>query len=773
MALKTRLLMAIVSLVVACILLMGIVSVNIAVTNSTEALTDSVEERLISQGVQTKEALDEYFTFIESQIRAKSYSLSVVEAARDLIPAFNDYAQERGDATSGQIGQLESYYSTDFTNQYNASNPNTLTGAAQLMNNLSDNALALQFDFIAGSSFPLGGKDGLDKPANNTRYARVHERHHPTMRAFLQEFGYYDIFIADISTGNIIYSVFKELDYATSISSGPYAETGIGEAFQLAANASSEDQVFFSEFNQYRPSYDALAGFASTPIYDNGRAIAVLIFQMPMDMINFILTHGNKWKDKGFGDSGETYLVNQNGVLMNESRFFVEDRKGYLRAISAKYSSDAKEIDAKDTSVGIQKVESSSAKNALNGRSGFQKVEDYRDVEVFSAYTPVQIGDNTYGLMAEIDVEEALGPAATVRNSLITSAAIMAVILISVAFAVALWFSNRLISPLNRLGNTCKALTEGEGDLTIKLAESGIQEIDQISNHFNTFIGQIREIISVVKEDADSLASASQQLSTITSQSEAVTSQQRDQTSLVATAMNQLSESIAEVERSSNDTSSQSLEAQASLKENMERADMAAENIKLLVQLINDSSEVISNLKAEVSQITNVLSVITSIADQTNLLALNAAIEAARAGEAGRGFSVVADEVRALATRSQESTVEISKLVDGMIQSSDKSVERMERAAAAADGGIHLVDLVTVAMEELSSNIKSVLQLTDSVATAATEQNATSDSVSDNVSNINDMAHDVQQGAVQTSKSADELSRIAAHTQELVARFKV
>jgi len=151
-----------------------------------------------------------------------------------------------------------------------------------------------------------------------------------------------------------------------------------------------------------------------------------------------------------------------------------------------------------------------------------------------------------------------------------------------------------------------------------------------------------------------------------------------------------------------------------------------AANIKLLVTLIDDSGKVIISLKDEVNQITTVLNVITSIADQTNLLALNAVIEVARAGEAGRGFSVVADEVRALATRSQESTVEISKLVEVMNQSATKSFHSMERATAAADGGIHLVDLVTVAMNELSDNIKQVLQLTESAATEKQDQASSS-----------------------------------------------
>jgi methyl-accepting chemotaxis protein len=772
MTLRIRLLLTVLSLVVTAILLMGIVSVNIAVNSATESLTDAAKNRLISQNFQTKEAVDAYTQFIESQLRTHSHSLTIVDAAKAFIPAFDTYSASRNKINSTELSSLQTYYSTDFTDQYNLSNPKPLLGASNLLNGMTDTALAFQYDFIAGSSFELGGKGGLDKPANNTDYAILHDKHHPSMRFFLNEFDYYDIFIVDIKNGNIVYSVFKELDFATSVSSGPYSNTGIGEAFKLAVNA-DENEVFFTEFKPYRPSYDALAGFASSPIYDNGKAIAVLIFQMPMDAINTIMTHDGKWQEKGFGESGETYLVTPDNLLLNESRFFVDDKTNYLKIMRDKFPTEANEIQARDTSVGIQPIYTASVTSALAGNSGFQLINDYRDVVVLSAYAPLKIGDKTYAIMGEIDEQEALRPAVVLRDKLIFSSVIGAIILIIASAWVILIFSKRLIRPLTELGDTCEALTQGEGDLTVVLNTSTIPEINRVSGNFNIFIQQIRAIIAQVKIDADSLASASQELSTITSQSESVSAQQRDQTATVASAMEELSVSISEVARSTSDTSQKSESAQASLKENIKRADITGENIVLLVDLINESSSVIAGLKTEVHQITSVLSVITSIADQTNLLALNAAIEAARAGEAGRGFSVVADEVRALATRSQQSTVEISKLVEGMIRSSELSVERMERAATTADGGKHLVELLTTAMNELALTISAMLDLNDSVAFASKEQNATSDSVAMSVSSINDMAHEVQLGASQSSVAAEELARIAAHTQELVARFKV
>jgi len=772
MSLKVRLLLTILSILLCSTILMGVVSVNVAVSESNNALTKAVTEGLTSKNVQTGEAIEEYFDFITSQIRSKSFNVSLIEAAEGFIPAFNQYVSQRGNINAAQQRQLESYYSSDFTQQYNASNTTTLSGAANALNDLSQNALAFQYDFIAGSSFDLGEKDGLTDLGNNSPYAQLHNKYHPEMRYFLQEFGYYDIFIVDINNGNVVYSVFKELDYATSVKTGSYADSGIGEAFSAASNAQDGD-VYFSEFKKYRPSYDALAGFASTPIYSKGQAIAVLIFQMPMDRINNILIHDAKWSEKGFGESGETYLVNNKGVLLNESRFFVEDKPNYLKAIKSKYPNQAEEIKSKNTSIGIQTVDSYSAKRALRGESGFKNIFDYRDVEVFSSYSPIKIGEFNYALMAELDVEEALKSTTTVRNNLIISTLTLTLLIGGMSVVVVLIIAARIVRPLNLLGTACEELSEGEGDLTIQLKGSGIPEIDRISNGFNLFIGQIREIISQVKVDADSLSAASQELSVITSGSADKTTQQRDQTHMVSTAMQQLSLAVADVSQSTQKTSTQGMEAQTSLKVNMERADLAAENIKLLVNLIDDSGKVILSLKDEVNQITTVLNVITSIADQTNLLALNAAIEAARAGEAGRGFSVVADEVRALATRSQESTVEISKLVEVMNQSATKSVDSMERATAAADGGICLVNLVTVAMDELSENLTQVLQLTETVAAAAEEQSQVSSSVVVSVKNISELAKDVEKGSIQTSAAAESLAEIAAHTHELVDRFKV
>jgi methyl-accepting chemotaxis protein len=169
---------------------------------------------------------------------------------------------------------------------------------------------------------------------------------------------------------------------------------------------------------------------------------------------------------------------------------------------------------------------------------------------VFSSFTPLTIGEYNYALMAEIDVEEALRSAVSVRNNLISSTVIEGLVLLAVSAVMVLFLAFRLIKPLYQLGKTYEELSEGEGDLTIQLKLSGIPEIDMISNGFNAFIGQIREIIEQVKIDADSLSSASQELGVITSQTAEKTSAQRDQTHMVSTSMEQLSQVVADVSKS-------------------------------------------------------------------------------------------------------------------------------------------------------------------------------------------------------------------------------
>jgi methyl-accepting chemotaxis protein len=516
-----------------------------------------------------------------------------------------------------------------------------------------------------------------------------------------------------------------------------------------------------------------MAGFLSTPVFDKGKQVAVLIFQIPLDKVNNVLTRGREWIKQGYGLSGETYLVNTDRTLLTESRFFIEDKSGYLDIIRQSMPSLADAIEVNDTSVGVQPVDSISANGALQGNNGFKTIIDYRNVEVFSSYMPVKFGSNQFALLAEIDVAEALQPAAVIQQSLLKSDIIVLILVVIISSIAGYIVTKKTTRPLELVGKMCEDLSSGNGDLTFRLSKCGITEIDKLLTSINVFIEQVHEIVSSIKSDSVSLASAAEELSAVTDQSLSTAGEQRDQTYSVAAAVEELSVSIAEIAQTVVVNRENNNMAKSALKENLSKTDVAAQNIRDLVSLIKDSSNVIQSMQTEVNQVTNFLGVITSIAAQTNLLALNAAIEAARAGEAGRGFSVVADEVRSLATRSQENTEEISKIVERMTASSDKSVKSMEVAVKAADKGIDLVDTVATAMLELAGILEESQELANVVSNATEEQTSVSDSVSKSVNHISGMALEVEIGAKQSSEAASELARIASHSNDMVSRFKV
>ncbi|MGB3727152.1 MAG: methyl-accepting chemotaxis protein, partial [Glaciecola sp.] len=726
MSLRTRLLLSLISVAIFAVLFVAASSLYVLNSVSSKALTANAKNDLTSKLVNTSDAIDTYFQVITSQIKNKAQNEHWIAATENFIPAFSDYSQQRGSVNQNEIKRLSSYYTNDFDNLYQQRNDRPVDNVNALYEALSANTIALQHDFIASSKYEIGNKDGLVRLPNTTRYASVHADFHPLARRFLKDFGYYDIFIVEPDTGHIVYSVFKELDYATSLMTGPYAKTGIGTAFAKANASNEKGAVFFSQLAPYLPSYEAMAGFISTPIYKNDEKVAILIFQIPLDRVNAVLTRNMHWQQQGFGESGETYMVNQDKRLVTESRFFLEDPSGYAEVVGQTMPDVARAVQLANTTVGIQPADTASVNQALSGKNGFAKITDYRGVSVFSAYSTFDLGEYPYALLAEIDEAEALELASSIQTKLLWAICFVALIVLVIAILLAVFLTNKVTQPLNVVGEVCDNLASGTGDLTLQLKPSGIAEIDRLLASFNTFITQVHDIILTIKRDSESLANASEELTAITGETRANVKEQNVQTSRVSKSIDELRESIEGITLTVKINRDQSEEVNHKLSEHLGKTDVAAQKIKELVQLIRESRDTIIALRTEVSEVTGLLEVINAIAEQTNLLALNAAIEAARAGEAGRGFSVVADEVRNLANRSQESTGKISDIIEKMTNSSDKSVDEMESAVSAADQGIELVDTVTEALKNLAIALTENQQLAMVVANATENQTQTS-----------------------------------------------
>lgn len=758
MALRYRLLLVI-TLVAT---LLSVVSVS---TGTYMAIGELKEEALEQnrKDLQAKrhlvtQSIESYFSTIESQIKVMAGSLSTREATRDFITAFNQFSADQAIDPF-----LVQFYESVYIDAYRQQNIDAID-VTPLYEGLDGIGRSLQSAFIANNKYPLGEKDKLTRLGDDSEYDRVHARHHGSMRHFLQRFGYYDIFIVSPDSGHIVYSVFKELDYATSLKSGPYKDSAIAKAYKEALML-GEGGVYLSDFMPYLPSYNNPASFIATPIFDNGARIGVLIFQMPVDRINALMTQHEEWSSAGFGESGEIYLVGEDKTLRNESRFFMEDREGYLSAIRKAGIKQHHVIAQKNTAISLQPVSSKGVTQALNGNTGFDVFDDYRGVPVLSSYGPVNLPNHRWAMMSEIDEEEAMRSVNKIASSMIMGSFVIVVIGMVIAAGIAMVLAKRLTTPLDELNERLHTLSQGDADLTLRVSASSIPEIDAIGKSFNRFASQLQGIMTNVKDAIITIASSGTELAASFEQAKATIHEQNDKVQSVTRSLNHFSESVSTISDQTKGAFESTEDASATTAENAEHAQKVVTNIEKLVSEVTNSANTLEKLQVNVKDINDVLTLIDAIADQTNLLALNAAIEAARAGEHGRGFAVVADEVRTLAARTQESTVNIQNQIEELTASAGASVNSMTSASHSAQEGIQLVQSVDENLQHLQEVVDALAQTNEVIATSTTNQ-------SDNIEAIRRDAVDLEVRFSELSQAIDAIAAVAEQLSQTSEEVK-
>jgi len=756
------------------ILLISLVSISVAIltnlTTSYQAFTkmesDAIEQykdSLTSKRILVTTAIEDYFSVIQKQIIVMSNDVSTIEATSAFTNAFFNYPSQ------SNTQKLQSYYEQEFGGEYNK-RVGTSANVNAVYSDVSDIARSLQNTYIAENSNELGGKDGLTLANDGSDYDGVHQRYHPSVRKFLQEFGFYDVFIVEPNNGHIVYSVFKELDFATSLKNGPFNNTGIADAYNKALSL-PKGEIHLTDFSPYQPSYEAPASFMSTPIYNNNTLIGVLIFQMPLDKINSLMVQKENWLKAGFGQSGEIYLVGEDLTLRSESRFFIEDKASYIKAIKKAGISTADLIDKTNTSILLQPADSIGAKAAINGKTDFEIIQDYRGVDVLSAYAPVNIHGLKWAMLSEIDQEEALQGVKQLEGEIITSTIYVVLFVAVAAIIIATLIANSIIKPLNVLAKSFADLSDGEANLAVRVKKSGIAEIDDISSGFNNFIEQIHTVIGTIKDAVNRIATSGTELSVTTEQNNGVIVEQSAKLHEVNQSLVDFSASINQISEQTGTAFDATKQARKSAQDNVERANLASDNIRQLVEQISGAEKIIKELQTNVQDISDVLGIINSIADQTNLLALNAAIEAARAGEHGRGFAVVADEVRTLAQRTQESTVTIQTQIGHLTSSTNKAVISMDQATVSAQGGIHLVELVSKTLDELSEVILNLANMNGEITFESQNQSDTIETINQNINDIAGRAEQMEQGAESIKGVALELSLVSEDVKVNTDRF--
>ncbi|WP_226684427.1 methyl-accepting chemotaxis protein [Shewanella indica] len=357
----------------------------------------------------------------------------------------------------------------------------------------------------------------------------------------------------------------------------------------------------------------------------------------------------------------------------------------------------------------------------------------------------------------------------------IDSASMQTLLVVLVAIVVAIAVSIAVVKPLtaslNRINQALNILASG--DLTHKLDDSGEDEFAELSRNCNRLIDSLRGLIRGILDRSNQLAAAAEQTSAVTSQTTIGIQEQKSQVDQVATATTELSSSAQQVSHSADHALNQIKQADEEAQNMRIIAEENRRTIEALADEVAKAGQVINKVHSDSDAIGSILDVIRGIAEQTNLLALNAAIEAARAGEQGRGFAVVADEVRNLASRTQESTQEIQQMIQVLQTGTQEAVAVMEQGRAQANSCVAKTEQANQALEAISESVHQAFDAGTQIANAAQEQNLVSQQVSEKLEHIALISEETASGADQTAQSSHQVAQLAEELQASVGEFKV
>lgn len=342
-------------------------------------------------------------------------------------------------------------------------------------------------------------------------------------------------------------------------------------------------------------------------------------------------------------------------------------------------------------------------------------------------------------------------------------------LILFVYFAV----KSSVTTPLEKLSRSLSQIADGEGDLTKRLEVVGKDEISKTAEAFNAFMEKLQSVVSEVKSSAEKVLVTARQLSVASQQVTASSEQQSESTASMAAAIEEITVSIAHVADNSNNAQAMAVEAESQSGQGETAVQNAVGEMNKISDSVGRSTQVIRELGEKSNQISGIVRVIKEIADQTNLLALNAAIEAARAGEQGRGFAVVADEVRKLAERTSTSTQEIAKMIDAIQHCTQSAVEGMEQSSSQVRQGVEMAAQASDTMTRIEASTRQVQDAVKEISSALREQSSTSTQLAQNVERIAQMTEQNGASAKESSQSASHLEDLATMLKAAVDRFKV
>jgi methyl-accepting chemotaxis protein len=469
-------------------------------------------------------------------------------------------------------------------------------------------------------------------------------------------------------------------------------------------------------------------------------------------------------------------LVNREPASLQEADARIVVLSDKVRKAQASYAA----LPAGPDEAALYKVFSTTLDNYMQAQREMIDLSRQNKIEELRSLINTRIKDGTdlmgeqLGKLVAFNAEAAktAGVSAADNYSGAINGIIAVAVLAALMTVLLAWLLTRsIVTPLARAVKAAETIASG--DLSKPVEIDGKDEPARLLSALSTMQGNLRKTIEQIAGSATQLGAAAEELSAVTEEASRGMQQQNDEIEQAATAVNEMTAAVEEVARNAVSTSEASNQSTQAAREGRDRVVETVDAIQTMTHDVQNTSLMIEGLAAQGRDIGKVLDVIRAIAEQTNLLALNAAIEAARAGEAGRGFAVVADEVRALAHRTAQSTQEIEKMVAGIQNGTGEAVSSMQQSNQRTQSTLEMARAAGIALEQITQSIHQINERNLVIASASEEQAQVSREVDRNLVNIRDLATQSAAGANQTSAATHELSRLAVDLNAMVARFVI
>lgn len=555
---------------------------------------------------------------------------------------------------------------------------------------------------------------------------------------YIKQYSYYDLFLID-DKGLIYYSQAKEADYKTNILNGKYASSNLGMLIKQVKKSGAYGIV---DYKPYAPSNGEPAAFIAIPIKDSD---LILALQISSEGTNKIMGVRN-----GMGETGESYLVGEDKRMRSDS--FLDPTGHSLKASFA-------------GNIRNNGVDTEAVRLALNGQHGVSIIKDYNGNNVLSAYDSIKIGDFSWVILTEIDEAEAF---ASINEAILFSVMLIVGSAIIVTL-LGLFFSKKIANPIIIASTFAEKVASG--DLSNNIEVYAHDEVGKLQMALHTMITNLRTMISELANIALQQGTTSDELASVTEQTSASVTEQQGQTAQVVAATTEMGATVREIATTTANASNVCEEIQSKAKQGAEHIGNTYSALIALGETTQMTAEQIMKLRQDSDKVANVLGVIKQIAEQTNLLALNAAIEAARAGEQGRGFAVVADEVRNLAQSTQKSTKEIEVIIEAIVGGSNAAVETMIANVEQTSKVQEIANQANKMNSDVAKEVNGIFDMVVQIAAATEQQTVTIDEIAENIEAINTGTCETEQAVKHIAESSSELSRMANSLNEETQKF--